>query len=83
MDTGATLTAALLDVCRTLNGASVPYCLAGGLAVTMLTTPRATAYIDVVVSDNMATKTRRHEEIAALNIVCCAAAACCALTTIP
>jgi len=49
MDTGATLTAALLDVCRVLNGAGVPYCLAGGLAVSMLTTPRATGDIDVVV----------------------------------
>jgi hypothetical protein len=49
MDAGPTLTAALLDVCRALNGAGVSYCLVGGLAVSMLTTPRATADIDVVV----------------------------------
>lgn len=39
----------LKDIALLFNGANVKYCLAGGLAVGMLSTPRATEDIDLIV----------------------------------
>jgi|GEM_PF-1827235 len=49
MEPSPELIRAMLTVCRVLNELAIPYCLIGGLAVSMLATPRATGDIDLAV----------------------------------
>lgn len=49
METSPELIRAMLAVCGILNTLAIPYCVIGGLAVSMLAIPRATGDIDVAV----------------------------------
>ena len=50
MGISRTLTEELLTICKVLNDSDFDYCLVGGLAVSMLATPRATEDIDLLVA---------------------------------
>mgnify|MGYP001384055921 CR=1 FL=1 len=49
MDIARGLIDTLKRAAGTLHGAGIPYCLAGGLAVSMLARPRATEDVDLIV----------------------------------
>jgi hypothetical protein len=49
MDIGHGLIETLKRAATALNAAGIPYCLAGGLAVSMLSRPRATEDVDLIV----------------------------------
>lgn len=63
MEPAPELIAAMLAVCRVLNQLAIPYCLIGGLAVSMLATPRATGDIDLAVLIDAAQRTKMLAEL--------------------
>ncbi len=54
MDVARGLTGVLRAAAGALSAASVPYCLVGGLAVSMLSRPRATEDVDLIVAVDQA-----------------------------